>query len=51
MTIKDEKVSQPDMEKKKFTQIFTNLNVCFDIAFSFSNKHAQIVCEKKVIYF
>lgn len=53
MTIKDEKVSLPDMEKFFFTQIIKNLNVCFYIAFSFTNKHAQIVCDKKkcIIYF
>lgn len=40
-TIKDEKVSKPDMEKN-LTQIHKNLNV-----FPSAIKNAQIVCDKK----
>lgn len=40
-TIKDEKVSKPDMEKN-LTQIHKNLNV-----FPSAIKNAKIVCDKK----
>lgn len=40
-TIKDEKVSKPDM-KKNLTQIHKNLNV-----FPSAIKNAKIVCDKK----